>query len=106
MKFIEFFKKIGQFFKNLFRGVKVIDKEQWDKIVELSKNKSEKLFDLINNGKIIIASNKGYKLTQNKEEIGKYLKSRWGELTREMKTLKNMGYACNFTDEQIKLWEN
>lgn len=62
--------------------------------------------ELRNEGNLIIASNKGYKLSKDREEVAKYLKSRWCEVCKEMKTFKTMAYASNFTDEQMKLWEN
>lgn len=56
-------------------------------------------------GHIIIGGNLGYKLTTNLDEIQHYLKSRWGEITREMKSLKAIAQSCNMID-QLKIWEN
>lgn len=53
-------------------------------------------------GNIIIAGSKGYMLTNNIERITKYIKSRWGELTREMKPLKEMAKAT-WTQDLLKL---
>lgn len=56
-------------------------------------------------GYIIIASNLGYKLTTNLDEITHYLKSRWGELTREMKVLKTIAQKSDLIG-QLTLWES
>lgn len=53
-------------------------------------------------GNIIIAGNKGYMLTDNIESISKYIKSRWSELVREMKPLKEIARAAG-TQNLLKL---
>lgn len=55
-------------------------------------------------GNIIIANQNGYMLTDNLDLIKKYLKSRWCELTKEMKPLKAMANAANMID-QLTIWE-
>lgn len=55
-------------------------------------------------GHRIIAGNLGYMLTDDLKLISKYLKSRWCEVCREMKSFRAMAYSCNMID-QLKLWE-
>ena len=56
-------------------------------------------------GILIIASPNGYKYTKNLDEIGKYLKARWCEVCREMKSFRVLAQSCNMID-QLKIWEN
>lgn len=43
----EFFKKIWTWIKGLFRNIKVIDKDQWNKILDKAKEQGVDVFDKI-----------------------------------------------------------
>ena len=78
---------------------------EWNKIDISQAHIRQLIKELRQNGCLIIASNMGYKLTTNQSEIQHYLKSRWGELTREMKILKTISIKCDCID-MIPLWES
>lgn len=80
-------------------------KQPWEYKPTISPAEIRKIIcELRLEGNLIIAGPYGYCLTDNNDLISKYIKSRWGELTREMKPLKAMAEALNMLD-QLTLWD-
>lgn len=83
------------------------NKEKWVSFADTfygGANIRKAIRELRENGNVIIAGPKGYMLTDNVELASKYIKSRWNELTKEMKPLKAMSLTLG-TQDLLKIGE-